>query len=77
MSMLGLIVGTTSPRSSTPEAKKRVRMSLRLLAQMSWAIGTPIRRATQPLKMLPKFPLGTEKDTAGAAGPSRRDPAYT
>ncbi len=75
MSMLGLMVGTTSPSSSTPLEKKRVRMSLRLLAQMSWAMGTPMRRATQPLKMLPKFPLGTENDTAGSAGPRSRDPA--
>ena len=46
MSMLGLIVGWTSPALYSPLAKKRARMSLRLVATISWAIGRPICAAT-------------------------------
>ena len=46
MSMLGLMVGSTSPALYVPLLKNRARMSLRLVATISCAIGSPILYAT-------------------------------
>ena len=69
MSILGDMVGITSRISRRPVAKKRARMSLRLLPTTSWEIARPMRCAAYPAKTLPKLPLGTAKDT-GARRPA-------
>ena len=63
MSMLGLNVGTTSEVTMVRVSKNRVRMSLQLEPTIRCSIGAPVRRAIQPARTLPKFPVGTAKDT--------------
>jgi len=45
-------------------------MSLTLVAITSRSIGSPMRLATKPAKMSPKFPVGTQKLTARPGAPS-------
>ena len=47
---------------SEPSVAQRVRMSLLFEPITSWSIGSPMRSAIHPEKMLPKLPVGTEKE---------------
>ena len=53
-----------------PVLSVRGRMSLTLAAIRSQRTGKPIRLATKPAKMSPKFPVGTVKSTVRAGAPS-------
>ena len=70
MSMLGLKVAVTPRSDMSLSAKKRARMSLALQATISFSIGSPIRRATQAAKTLPKLPVGTLKATGRSGAPT-------
>ena len=66
MSIEGLRVGTTTSATRSPVAAQRVRMSLRFEPITSWSMGTPIRSAIQPEKMLPKLPPRPRPDLVAA-----------
>ncbi len=70
MSMLGDRLGSTARTDMSLAARKRARMSLRLLATISRATGSPIRRAAQAASTLPKLPVGTLNATSRSGAPS-------
>ena len=72
MSIDGLEVGTTPRISIVPVVKKRVRMSLRFDATTRRSMGSPIRLAAHPARMLPKLPVGTQKVTGPPSGATCR-----
>ena len=69
--MLGLSVGSTPAICMTDDSRKRVRMSLALLATTNCDTGRPMRCAPYPANTLPKLPVGTAKPT-GPRPPVRR-----
>ena len=70
MSIDGLRLGSTPASDMSPFAMVRQRMSLRLDATTSEAMGRPMRRAACAAKMLPKLPVGTVKATRRRGAPS-------
>ena len=70
MSMLGDRLGSTGRADMSLAARKRARMSLRLEPAIRRATGSPMRRATQAARMLPKLPVGTLKATSRSGAPS-------
>ena len=68
--MLGDRLGAMGWRDMSLLARKRVKISLWLLAIISPATGRPMRPAAQAANTLPKLPVGTAKLTARSGAPS-------
>ena len=68
--MLGDRLGSTGRTDMSLAARNRARMSLRLDPATRRATGSPIRRAAQAARMLPKLPVGTANATSWSGAPS-------
>ena len=70
--MLGDSDGSTGTIDMSLDSRKRNKMSLRFEPTINRATGSPIRRAAQAARTLPKLPVGTLNATSRSGAPSAR-----